>query len=783
MRSLLLVVFLLFSCSGKKPPVVANGVLDLSWWNFKKNGTLKIKGPWKKSISKSEKKINPQYTLKIKGVKEKELGIFSEGKNLGYSLFKVEKKSVTKIFNVINEYKKVRNSFSVNDDFSFLIHVFNDNNQLPVLILGSKKEIYKNYDYLYFLNIFAAGILFCSFLYNLVFYYQRKDKVNLYAASFSGLFFLRLFVENSWIFSEPSDLIYELKLKLDILTFIFISPILLNLANEVFSGQFKKFKGVVYYPSFLFLPIVIFFTGRIYNEPYFLIVFKGIIGLVSFYILIKNIEFVLKGFPFSKIVLISSGLLAISAILDYPTFYVFCLVQFVLTQTFLKNLKVIKLENGNKELEMRQNIMLELQKTLQIQTEKNNELIDIEKKKLEKNKREINGLLDHMETALFCIGPKFEVFSPVSKYTQNIFGENIIGKNVLDFLFFNIRRGTKSYSDMLTVFAIIYGSDEIQYFGLEDNLPKTVTLPDKDNIKGKILKLSYAPFYDEEGLVEKILCMAIDVTESEKHLKNAEEDQENYKFMTEIIEIENKEEIAKKLEYFIKKDFEILEDFVSPMSDTYNADYFHSNLQKAIKEVKINIKGLKNLELLFDKYLYSLEKFNKVSYYGINPQNEGASTICDILDTLLKYADCLNRFTDVNLNFNFSYNDLILEKVQDIEKIYKNLFEYGFLVKDINNLEVDNIQKILSRAQLYPDFEKTIGLIQQRSRHVSFLFKGIMESNLSAIYDNVSLQVQQVPDRTRLTEFVFQHNLLETYKLILEENRGLEDHLQQKGKK
>ena len=755
----MLVLFLLFSCSGKNPPIVFNGVLDLTGWNFKKDGAIKIKGPWKKSIEKSG-----HYTLKIKGVNEKELGVSSEERH--FSLNKVEKESVTKIFSV-KTYKKVRKTFPVNNDFSFQMNVPNEGD-LPVLILGAKKETYKNFD------IFVAGILFCSFLYNLIFCYQRKDKVNLYVAIFSGLFSLRLFVENT-------DLIFELKLKLDILTFVFISPILLNLANEVFSGEFKKFRNVIYYPSFLFLPVV--FTEGVYTEPYFLIVFKLIIALVSFYILIKNIEFVLKGFPFSKIILISSGFLALSAVLDYPIFYTFCLVQFVLILTFLQNLKIIKLENGTKELEMRHNIMLELQKTIEIQTEKNNELITIEKKKLEKNKREINGLLEHMGTALFCIGPKFEVFSPVSKYTQNIFGEDILGKSVLDFLFFNIRKGTKSYSDMLTVFAIVYGSDEIQYFGLEDNLPKSVTLPDKNNVKGKILKLSYAPFYDEEGLVEKILCMANDVTESEKHLKNAEEDQENYKFMTEIMDIENKEEIAKKLEYFIKKDFKILEDFVSPMSDTYSADYFYSCLKNAIKEVKVNIKGLKNLEVLFDKYLYSLEKFNKVSYYGINPQNEGASTICDILDTLLKYADCLNRFIDVDLNFNFSYNDLILEKVHDIEKIYKNLFEYAFLVKDINNFEADNIQKILSRAQLYPDFEKTIGLIQQRSRHVSFLFKGIMESELSALYDNVSLQVQQVPDRTRLTEFVFQHNLLETYKLILEENRGLEVHLQQKEKK
>ena len=56
--------FFIFFLLGKKTPIVAEGVLDLSGCNFKKDGPIKIKGPWKKSTNKST-----HYTLKIKGVK------------------------------------------------------------------------------------------------------------------------------------------------------------------------------------------------------------------------------------------------------------------------------------------------------------------------------------------------------------------------------------------------------------------------------------------------------------------------------------------------------------------------------------------------------------------------------------------------------------------------------------------------------------------------------------------------------------------------------------------
>ena len=64
------------------------------------------------------------------------------------------------------------------------------------------------------------------------------------------------------------------------------------------------------------------------------------------------------------------------------------------------------------------------------------------------------------------------------------------------------------------------------------------------------------------------MCRAEEVTESEEHLKKAEEDQERYVFISEILDVDDKIELGKIMEQSVQKLFEVLEDFVSPLSDT-----------------------------------------------------------------------------------------------------------------------------------------------------------------------------------------------------------------------
>ncbi|MEE2743848.1 MAG: hypothetical protein VYD54_08075, partial [Bdellovibrionota bacterium] len=222
----------------------------------------------------------------------------------------------------------------------------------------------------------------------------------------------------------------------------------------------------------------------------------------------------------------------------------------------------------------------------------------------------------------------------------------------------------------------------------------------------------------------------------------------------------------------IKSLFEILEDFVSPLSDTYTSDHFHKKLKNTLSEI---IKNVEHLKFLKSKMLNRMIEQETFEFHNdqVNPQVLATSSTCDSLETLLKYASCVDRFVPVDLSFNISVTYIILEKIEDMEKIFKNLFEYVFLVREIDKIDEEKLQKVVQVAKLYPEFERTIDLIQQRSRLLSFLLKGVGEEELSRSYQNLSSKVKIMPERARLTEFIIENNLIEPYKVILAKTKNI----------
>ena len=470
------------------------------------------------------------------------------------------------------------------------------------------------------------------------------------------------------------------------------------------------------------------------------------------------------------------GILPSNTITNQAVFVVIGLKLILLSLGLIERSNYQQEQTLKKELEL---LKVQDEEDLEVSKILNKKVQDLNVKlenKVAIQSKEINELMDSMKTSVFAVDKDFKVIPPVSKYSETIFGDDIVGKKVSEFLFSNIRKGTKEYRDLRTVFSIVFGADELQFFGLEDNLPKKVTFHDQINNLKKMLKLSYSGLYGQNDLLEKLICTAEDVTESEEHLKKAEEDQENYKFISEILKVYDKEGLARKMEEAIETFFKILEDFVSPLSDTYTLDHFHKILDHAIYGLQTNFKGLNFLEWKIHSSYIELEKFDKKDSQ-INPQIEAASTTCDILETLFRCSSSINYFVPINLNFNLSVTYIILEKIEDTEKIFKNLFEYVFLVREVDKIDEEKLKKVVQVAKLFPEFERTIDLIQQRSRLLSFLLKGVGEEELSSTYQNLSSKVKLMPERARLTEFIIENNLIEPYKEVLAKTKDIEEDL------
>ena len=94
-----------------------------------------------------------------------------------------------------------------------------------------------------------------------------------------------------------------------------------------------------------------------------------------------------------------------------------------------------------------------------------------------------------------------------------------------------------------------------------------------------------------------------------------------------------------------------------------------------------------------------------------------------------------------------------------------------FLIREIYQIDEDKLKKAANLARLYPDFEKTMDIINQRSRFVSFLLKVILNEDYSEKFDALAKSVRLIPDKSKLNEKIIKNNLINPYKEILDQEK------------
>ena len=675
-------------------------------------------------------------------------------------------------------------------DSLYFIRIEGSISQLNLSILSSEKMISQkteeNFSYGLFFGLVISMILYNFFIFSVtknkayLFYIFYVLSHGLFLASYLGFNQRFLFKDFTWISNNGVIFLAGLtELSLCLFTIYF-----LNLKEN--SSKLYKLILIFYITSFLII-LSSFFLDYSFNLKLFII--NGIIIMpILFYSAIHQL---IRSYRPAKFFIIAFSFLFVGTFVAALNIFGFLPSIFIVRQAaiFGNALELILLSMGLADrFNYQQEEALKKEKSLTLSLDdKNKKIEDLNTKlkgKIEDQSNQIKGLLDNMDSAVFAIGSNFKVLPPVSKYSETLFGIDIIGKKVSDFLFSNIKKGTKEYRDLLTVFSIIFSGDEIQYFGVSDNLPKKVTLPDENQDRGKTLKLSYSPFFNKDKLLEKLICIVEDITDSEEYLKKAEEDQVNFNFMNEILDTENKEELSKTLEFSLSELFNLLEDFTSPLSDTYLPDYFHDKLKNHFGVLYEKYKHLKELDNRIMNHISKIEYFESLllkpqnkNQQLLNPQVEAASIVCDMIETFLQYIKVFERFIPLNLSLNRDFEKIILEKVKDIDKVFKNLFEYIFLVREVDQISDKQFQKAIQVAKLYPDFDRTMDLIQQRSRLLSFLCLGAGEEEISKSYNNLSYLVRQMPERSKLSEFMIKKNLIEPYKEVVETTKNIEEEL------
>jgi chemotaxis protein histidine kinase CheA/DNA-binding LacI/PurR family transcriptional regulator len=131
-------------------------------------------------------------------------------------------------------------------------------------------------------------------------------------------------------------------------------------------------------------------------------------------------------------------------------------------------------------------------------------------------RKSVQDLFDHMQQAIFTVGPDKRVGQEVSAYARRLFGEvPIVGTLVADLLHLDGCADVEGASRMKLWLECIVGSDELQWsISADDPIRKLVyRRPNADGtFEDRALELEYAPIYDD-GAVSKIMFIVKDITE------------------------------------------------------------------------------------------------------------------------------------------------------------------------------------------------------------------------------------------------------------------------------
>jgi HPt (histidine-containing phosphotransfer) domain-containing protein len=278
-------------------------------------------------------------------------------------------------------------------------------------------------------------------------------------------------------------------------------------------------------------------------------------------------------------------------------------------------------------------------------------------------KNKLQSILDNIKEGIFTVDVKGEIISPVSKYNDQIFEENIIGKSIFETLYKDIDKSSETFSNIKSVFATIFNKNRDQFGMAHYFLPKKIEYriydPQSKQFKRKNLNIGFNAIWDENGLLTHIIYLIEDITEKET--------------LTNQIKI--KSEINEKNIFLIT---EMLK---------FSSDEISSFLQDSLKAIHAIVK-IEDINLIKHKkdifrHLHTIKgharSFNFFILSNFIHITEGKCK------NLFEKNQMGHSFTSLSGEINDFHSNLYLI-VQEINK-YINLAEKIFQIKDISKEE------------------------------------------------------------------------------------------------
>lgn len=310
--AVILIVLSLVPSRSAAPPTAADGVLDLSQWDFTQAGVIPLKGEWEfywnKLLTPSDfyevpgASINRNLTIIPKLWNNSEIdNIRLTGRGFATYRLKistpVDEVLGIKIPKIFTSYKmwingELAGSYGAIDEggmatgnytnsvyfsshegiLELIVQVANYRHRgggiAEAFLLGTSEQINSNITRNVAFDLFLFGCLFISGFYNLAFFiFRTKDRSGLYLSIFSFLISFRtLFVGEIYFMHLFPRFNWELAHKLSTLSYYLAVPVFFLLMNAIFPGiistKQKQFSNIF---SLVFLLIVIFTPTTIFT--------------------------------------------------------------------------------------------------------------------------------------------------------------------------------------------------------------------------------------------------------------------------------------------------------------------------------------------------------------------------------------------------------------------------------------------------------------------------------------------------------------------------------------
>ena len=263
-----------------------------------------------------------------------------------------------------------------------------------------------------------------------------------------------------------------------------------------------------------------------------------------------------------------------------------------------------------------------------------------------------------------------------------------------------------------------------------------------------------------------------DFTESEILINSLKAGYKEYKLIYEIFNCENKKKISQNLERSLRYSIGELDEIISVSSELVNGKILLNKVEKYLKQIKEINPDLETL----NNEIFNVE--DEIKFWNhSDPKEELQLDIVEKMSSftllLLKYSKIADKFFNLNLNVTVSIHYKIIERLQNVKNIIRNIFRYAPGLEDLGDKKLKYIIKI---TKMYPDFEGTMEVISRRSKFLSFLLKSIMEEELARQLGDLSYSVTNLPGLDKLDVKTLKENLVIPYKNLVEKTENIEEY-------